>query len=487
MSDLTSAVAEARDRLTQGLLGLGWDVDDQGRCFGDVCDSSGRLVAMWVEPHGGFPFMPPAVTPIDGSGTYSWHQNSDGSLCLWTPRDSGHLPWVEADALVERIEQWFVRDADGWCGDPPDLDLERYFDRAEGLVIYADLSPLMGRLLRLRRRSECFDIETGGTPRGRATEFTLGWAADLGELGSPVRNWEQIADRIGGQATQVSERARSRQPVRILLLRYTRSGEEGAIALRVTAPTNPARPLQLKAMTIARADDRTLTLRSGPHFDTLTGKRVAIVGAGAVGSLTADLLARAGVGYLRMIDGDLMRPGNSVRHLAASAYWGWNKAKAVAAIISDRYAIDADYDGEPILMPEQAEMLLTDFDLVIDATGNPWVHELIAFAARSARRSALAVYLQREGGIARIDRRPLVENENPLEAVPPGETTTPTLREGGCGDPVSAAPAWAATAAAARACATAVRLLTGQPVPATVIDVLEPQPEGRYGSISVLT
>jgi hypothetical protein len=68
---------------------------------------------------------------------------------------------------------------------------------------------------------------------------------------------------------------------------------------------------------------------------------------------------------------------------------------------------------------------------------------------------------------------PLAAGETHAEPTVELSTGAEPLREGGCGDPVSPAPMWAATAAAARAAGMAVDLLTrrGQ-YPATVIDVL---------------
>src|ERR1044071_6535671 len=47
----------------------------------------------------------------------------------------------------------------------------------------------------------------------------------------------------------------------------------------------------------------------------LLDSRVAIVGCGATGSALAALLARAGVGFLRIIDRDYVEPSNLQRQL----------------------------------------------------------------------------------------------------------------------------------------------------------------------------
>src|SRR5881394_2076027 len=47
--------------------------------------------------------------------------------------------------------------------------------------------------------------------------------------------------------------------------------------------------------------------------ERLLASRVAIVGCGATGSTLASLLARSGVGYLRIIDRDFVEPSNLQR------------------------------------------------------------------------------------------------------------------------------------------------------------------------------
>ncbi len=47
----------------------------------------------------------------------------------------------------------------------------------------------------------------------------------------------------------------------------------------------------------------------------LAAARIAIIGCGATGSALASLLARAGVGYLRIIDRDYVEPSNLQRQV----------------------------------------------------------------------------------------------------------------------------------------------------------------------------
>jgi tRNA A37 threonylcarbamoyladenosine dehydratase len=62
---------------------------------------------------------------------------------------------------------------------------------------------------------------------------------------------------------------------------------------------------------------RTQMLLGAPAMARLTTARVVVVGLGAVGSYAAEALARAGVGHLRLVDFDEIRPTNLNRQLYA--------------------------------------------------------------------------------------------------------------------------------------------------------------------------
>ena len=64
--------------------------------------------------------------------------------------------------------------------------------------------------------------------------------------------------------------------------------------------------------------------------------RAAVFGLGGVGSYAAEALARAGVSYLRLVDGDIVEPSNRNRQLVAlSSTAGLAKAEVMAARIRD--------------------------------------------------------------------------------------------------------------------------------------------------------
>lgn len=74
-----------------------------------------------------------------------------------------------------------------------------------------------------------------------------------------------------------------------------------------------------------------------PVAKSLRGKKVLLVGCGAIGSFVALELARAGVSTLTLVDGDVALPGNSLRWPLGRPVWGIGKAKALAEFIKANY------------------------------------------------------------------------------------------------------------------------------------------------------
>ncbi len=82
---------------------------------------------------------------------------------------------------------------------------------------------------------------------------------------------------------------------------------------------------------------RRLRLAVGEEgLDRLAGARVAVIGLGAVGSFATEALARSGIGYLRLVDFDIIQPSNINRQLfALSSTVGMAKADVARARVLD--------------------------------------------------------------------------------------------------------------------------------------------------------
>jgi molybdopterin-synthase adenylyltransferase len=105
----------------------------------------------------------------------------------------------------------------------------------------------------------------------------------------------------------------------------------------------------------------------------LLDARVAVVGCGALGSFQAGALARAGVGFLRLVDRDYVELSNLQRQWLfdeCDVEQGLPKAIAAARKIA---AINREIEVEPAvadLAPSTVEELLADVDLILDGTDN---------------------------------------------------------------------------------------------------------------------
>src|SRR5262245_14025106 len=103
------------------------------------------------------------------------------------------------------------------------------------------------------------------------------------------------------------------------------------------------------------------------------GARVLLIGAGAIGSVTADLLVRAGVGFLRIVDRDFVELSNLQRQsLYDQEDVRRNLPKAVAAEAKLRQ-INSSVQLEAVVddvNPSTVEDFIQDVDLVLDALDN---------------------------------------------------------------------------------------------------------------------
>jgi molybdopterin-synthase adenylyltransferase len=105
----------------------------------------------------------------------------------------------------------------------------------------------------------------------------------------------------------------------------------------------------------------------------LAASRIAIVGCGATGSALASLLARAGVGTLRIIDRDYVEPSNLQRQslfdendAAESLPKAIAAARKIAAFNS-QIAIEPKVED---LVPTNIQALLERMSLILDGTDN---------------------------------------------------------------------------------------------------------------------
>ena len=123
--------------------------------------------------------------------------------------------------------------------------------------------------------------------------------------------------------------------------------------------------------------------------ERLLASSAVLVGCGAIGAAAANLLVRAGVGRIRIVDRDFVEPSNLQRQvLFDEADAREALPKAVAAERKLR-SINASVAVEGVVAdinPHNAEELFADFDLILDGTDNFETRFLVNdFAVKSGK------------------------------------------------------------------------------------------------------
>lgn len=112
----------------------------------------------------------------------------------------------------------------------------------------------------------------------------------------------------------------------------------------------------------------------------LLASRVVLIGCGALGTVLANTLARAGVGFLRIVDRDYVEWNNLQRQVLfdeRDAREGNPKAVAAARRLGE---INSDVEIEPVIAdvnPGNIESLVASADLILDGTDNFEIRFLI--------------------------------------------------------------------------------------------------------------
>lgn len=470
----------AWERLTADLAAHGFEARPARALVGAVSAGLAAPIRVKLTPSNGFPFTPPTVRPLDDV-PLSWHRDPHGNLCLYSGTDAIGAPWLDADALVEHVTGWFRNNEAGWPDDPPLLELDAYIVLSAiptTLVLEQDFNhgDGIGFTARSNRNTSVPVVpwdSVGPMPEG-LWDRGRGVFVDLGELQTPFFNWEQLVLLLDAGDAQSWEKDIRSGRLHFLAVRYTRAGRVGHVALLVRT-LGPS--IDLKRMYLDRVDDESLTLRANQPA-VLRKRNVTIVGVGGLGSFLADLLVRAGVRNLRLIDHEILLPGNSIRHLAGRPEWGRPKPHAVKCVLDQhRPQPNITTDTSCILDHEAAQSAFADVDLVIDAAGHAWATALLSHEAARSGTPLLITYIQRAGGVVRMDRAPLTAGETYGAEIPPSPTEPEPLIASGCGDPVSPTPPHAVVAAAAATVPVALGLLRGQHIEPTTIVRLTSQPD----------
>lgn len=145
---------------------------------------------------------------------------------------------------------------------------------------------------------------------------------------------------------------------------------------------------QNKAKTVAivrtyRAGAGDIAARAS-SFHRLRGKKAAVFGLGAIGAPLALELARNGCALLRLVDHDVVEPGNSIRWPLGASAWGASKAGSLEAFIREQYPwtrVDPPVTHNIGVQAGDDAMLssvLNGVDIAIDATASYGVSTVLS-------------------------------------------------------------------------------------------------------------
>lgn len=115
--------------------------------------------------------------------------------------------------------------------------------------------------------------------------------------------------------------------------------------------------------------ERTTLLIGNESIEKLSKKHVLVVGLGGVGAYSAEMIARAGIGHMTIVDGDTISNSNINRQLPAlHSQIGKPKAEVMAQRLRDiNPDIDLTVIDEFIKDERMRQLLDNKYDYVVDA------------------------------------------------------------------------------------------------------------------------
>lgn len=128
----------------------------------------------------------------------------------------------------------------------------------------------------------------------------------------------------------------------------------------------------VKKIKLAKMTDwlkRTELILGNEGLEKLRTANVLVVGLGGVGAYAAEMICRAGVGNMTIVDGDVINPSNRNRQLAAlKSTEGLAKAEVMGHRLKDiNPAVNLKVIGEYIKDDRMVEIIEMGYDYVVDA------------------------------------------------------------------------------------------------------------------------
>ena len=464
------------------------------------------------------------------------HRSPNGLLCLDHSVLGESEPMSGAEAIERAERLWWL-----WAHDRAQLALEEadapdpwanYVEHTPGTSLtmidaevegaergylhfgLTSLYPLRGALQQLRVTHPApakLDVaEPNAVLRG-SMELTAPWLRlpehpPVADLAETVR-WLHLDHRaLADRAVRHAEALHGEHPQMPALIGFVypdegpQRGETHDAWLFVLV--RPNRQVELPRPFLVRSDERWLRQ---PHLKGLGGAKAAVVGVGALGSQVANLLARAGVGELLLIDHDIVTPGNRTRHELDLGDLGRPKTLALAdrlrrvnpwiSVITREARLGTPFLGGATLhevqrVDDEIAAQLGNCEVVVNATANSAASSYLSAIAADSETSTIHTYVSAGAWGARLlVQRPSRSacwdclawwQATAQEDRPPGvdvpelaeEHAREVVMELGCADPTFTGPGFELSAAAAATARGAVGLiLNGDGYPAPDFDL----------------
>ncbi len=121
---------------------------------------------------------------------------------------------------------------------------------------------------------------------------------------------------------------------------------------------------------------------SGVISDSISNKRVALIGLGALGSTVALLLGKAGIGGFRLCDNDTLTPSNVSRHVGGVNDFGSPKTHVVIRRLLEvnpylEFREGDVLDGSAVKSLDRLQAFMSTVDLVISTVADESVESII--------------------------------------------------------------------------------------------------------------
>ena len=503
---------ESLEQFTSELASAGFQEvaeSDPSRWTGEIHPAfepltDARMMDIVIRP--GWPFRPPDLF-VQGLNTN--HSMRSGLVCMWREGDTS-LEWATLYGLYSRIEKWCESARNGWVNDLLDQDALLNFWPKDALVATFDIGALAvhergwGEFHGVVNPNPFrLEIEPGHPPAGSHLQGLWFHAGEL--TAPPPRQLSEVPAHLSrgqrrGLQRAVMERRRPdplvvSRGVDLILFCWNHRGRTDLLVMVCKGVRDNVEAIAVQP---GPKDDHSLILRAGPDAETLRTRKAILFGAGALGGHTATLLAESGLGSLKLVDPDVLLPGNVVRHVAGHGQVGNAKVNVVQAVIADHAPwTEVTCFQERPGVPSAIREHILDADIVIDATGNEALLGSLAMVAEEMGKPLVSGALYRGGFIGRVQRQVsltdtpihLREDSSRYPVIPAGtESQDFASPELGCSAPVNNAPPAAVAACSSLLAQAAIDVLTGRfEFADEVIDVYQPipcPPFDRVGRVS---